>query len=346
LTGAGAAIRLAGRVLPPARGAEVVVATPIGSIETIHESSSAVFDVTYVPTSVGPHRIEIVSTEGGSPVVVGLLPVCVGCRGLAAPPEPPAGRTTEPEEAARRIAALVAELRASVGLAPLAHHDGLARAAHEHARDMRDAGYFSHRGRSGSTPGDRVVAQGVVAPVVYENLALARSAEDAFLALLESPVHLRSIVARDVTHLGVGVASGQTSLRVVVVLARVAETPGGDDPAAHAFAVIGGARAARAQPPVTRDHALDEAAAEAASALAEAQALPVGSTDHAQETASRALANRGLPSARAVIVSVDDLADLAAVEALAAPTARRAGVAVVRATPPDTGLHVVVLLAE
>ncbi len=61
--------------------------------------------------------------------------------------------------------------RTSRGLSPLAKHNQLSRAAQKHARAMADQDFYSHTGKDGSSPGDRLNREGYVGGA-GENIAV------------------------------------------------------------------------------------------------------------------------------------------------------------------------------
>lgn len=104
--------------------------------------------------------------------------------------------TTPPEEAERvaEIVEIINTARADAGVAPLAVHPSLRRAAEVHNFDMTFHDFFSHTGSDGSTPDDRVRREGYDALTVGQLLA-ARSSDaqavvDAWLARSQRDVML------------------------------------------------------------------------------------------------------------------------------------------------------------
>lgn len=84
------------------------------------------------------------------------------------------------EAVSRRVLALTNEARSHArrcgqkhfaSAAPLKLSTALSRAALEHSRDMAKHNYFEHEGRDGSTPAQRVTAQGYKWRATGENLA-------------------------------------------------------------------------------------------------------------------------------------------------------------------------------
>jgi len=103
---------------------------------------------------------------------------------------------------------LVNRARAAAGLVPLAQYDPLRDVAREYARELFSSGYLSHVSRAGQTLPDRIVAAGIAAHVVGENLAYAADVPQAHEALMASPDHRRNILYPLYRLVGIGVVDG------------------------------------------------------------------------------------------------------------------------------------------
>lgn len=81
-------------------------------------------------------------------------------------------------------------------------------AARRHSADMARYGYFSHTGRDGSSPGDRIAAAGYPSNVGWaENIAFGYSTPQAVVAAwMRSEGHRRNILNCRLAAIGVGVA--------------------------------------------------------------------------------------------------------------------------------------------
>src|SRR5262249_9105442 len=85
--------------------------------------------------------------------------------------------------------------RAKVGLPALEADERLTRAAQEHARFMAGRRRMSHRGRGGSSPFQRIEAEGSPSRRAAENIAAGRFAGDALMQTwMHSPGHRRNIL--------------------------------------------------------------------------------------------------------------------------------------------------------
>jgi uncharacterized protein YkwD len=81
--------------------------------------------------------------------------------------------------------------------------------AQAHSVDMAVAGYFSHDGRDGRTPFDRITAAGFAFSVAAENIAAGQRDPDTVLrAWMDSPGHRANILNCLLTRIGVGFATG------------------------------------------------------------------------------------------------------------------------------------------
>lgn len=155
--------------------------------------------------------------------------------------------------------------RAGNGLPPLAWDRDLADVARYHAADMREHRFFAHDSpRSGSLD-DRMAASGYLASVARENLAEAPDVDRAQDGLLRSPGHHANIMAKDVTHVGVGIVRGgladAKNLLFVQVFAAPLEAQSPDEAVGQVLEAIRAAREARRLAPLAT-HAVLESAAE------------------------------------------------------------------------------------
>lgn len=91
--------------------------------------------------------------------------------------------------------------------APLALNSKLTAASDKHALDMATYNYFSHTGRDGSKPWDRMTREGYVWSRAGENIAAgyttARAVVDGWL---KSPGHCANIMSANFKEVGVGYA--------------------------------------------------------------------------------------------------------------------------------------------
>ena len=95
---------------------------------------------------------------------------------------------------------------------PVRWNDALAEASRLHAEDMARHNYFSHSGRDGSQPSDRVEHAGYRWRATGENIAAGqKNAEDAMAAWIKSPGHCAILMDPAYTDMGVAFAVDSAS---------------------------------------------------------------------------------------------------------------------------------------
>ena len=116
----------------------------------------------------------------------------------------PSQRTPE----ACQVFALVNQERAAQGRPALTYDLALAKAAHDHAADMKAHGYFSHDSQDGRTFGQRAKAAGYDGFPSAENIAWGqRDAQAVMASWMGSSGHRRNILGGS-NELGVGYVDG------------------------------------------------------------------------------------------------------------------------------------------
>lgn len=94
----------------------------------------------------------------------------------------------------------------------LAWNDNLAKAAEGHSRAMANQNFFDHKGRDGSTPGDRAELAGYLGGAIGENIAAGQDTPakvvDGWLA---SPGHCANLMSPQFSELGAGYAADPRS---------------------------------------------------------------------------------------------------------------------------------------
>ncbi len=103
-----------------------------------------------------------------------------------------------------RASGAVCNGRAYPAVAPLKLESRLVRAAEKHSQFMRDTNTMSHRGRNGSTVGQRVSAEGYVWSTVGENIAWGqKSVGQVVAAWMDSKTgHCEAIMSGEFKELG------------------------------------------------------------------------------------------------------------------------------------------------
>jgi len=104
------------------------------------------------------------------------------------------------------LVALVNQDRERIGMRPLKHDPTLDGTATRHAKNMAKMGVVAHVLPGGDPPAERLGAAGIRTRRFFENVALARTVEQAHAELWESPSHRMALTDDLITHIGVGVA--------------------------------------------------------------------------------------------------------------------------------------------
>jgi uncharacterized protein YkwD len=126
-----------------------------------------------------------------------------------APPAPV--QSTNPDFGAfeQQVFDLTNQQRAQFGLAPLSLNLTLNDVAEKHSQDMAINNYFSHQGRDGSQPWDRMRSQGYSYSRAAENIAFGQpTAQDVVTAWMNSPGHRQNILDPNLKEIGVGYYNG------------------------------------------------------------------------------------------------------------------------------------------
>jgi len=130
------------------------------------------------------------------------------------PAPQPTGLTSEES----LLLSLINQERTSRGLQPLQVDMRLVGTARAKATDMAVNNYFSHTSPTLGTPYEQMVKAGVTGYSILgaENIAFARSVQEAHTNFMNSDGHRRNILDSRYTHIGVGVVDGSAWGKVVV----------------------------------------------------------------------------------------------------------------------------------
>lgn len=111
--------------------------------------------------------------------------------------------------------ALINQERTNRGLPALVTRNPLTAAARVHSRDMACEDFLSHTGSDGSSPADRVAAQGYDFSALGENIYAGsgpyNSPQQAFQAWMDSPGHRANMLNSTYTSVGIGYRYNQDS---------------------------------------------------------------------------------------------------------------------------------------
>lgn len=122
-------------------------------------------------------------------------------------------------EVARRLFALVNEVRVERGLTPLEWSDVAAQVAGDHAEDMVETRFVGHVSPTTGSAIDRFARARIDGVVIRENVARGYGPYEIHASLMDSPGHRANILADDVTHVGIGVVLGapETSAEIAPI---------------------------------------------------------------------------------------------------------------------------------
>jgi uncharacterized protein YkwD len=217
--------------------------------------------------------VEIQAEEKGSELLAANFPVHCG----EDPPNsvPLAPQQPEPPAAMeKKLFELINAERSIAGLQPLAWDDAVASVAREVSEARREA----IKG-GGSVPSD--IVQGlkkvdVISPLVLQNSAQARSAEDAATRFLMSPAHRVHYLSAEATHAGIGVAAltdraGKPSAIVTELFVKELQPLDVAELREKIYGALARRRSEARAPALRKDAGLEETAQKYASELAAAR---------------------------------------------------------------------------
>jgi uncharacterized protein YkwD len=117
-------------------------------------------------------------------------------------------RSSVREDLEAKMLDLVNEERQKAGLKPVAADPEMTVVARAHSKDMFAKGFFAHVNVEGKDPFDRMRAGSVKFRTAGENLALARTLQQAHNGLMNSPGHRANILQPRFGRLGIGILDG------------------------------------------------------------------------------------------------------------------------------------------
>lgn len=123
--------------------------------------------------------------------------------------------------------------RAQNGLGPLSFDSALADIARAHSRDMQQRDFFAHDSPFTGSLQDRLDRAGYLSSLARENIGEGGDVDKTQDALLASPGHHANIMARDVSHVGIGIVKvGDGPMQRLLVTQVFAQPVKAQDPAA------------------------------------------------------------------------------------------------------------------
>lgn len=303
----------------------------------------------------GVYQLEVLAEGAHGPEVAANFPLHCGVqppRTLRVTVET-VGPGVSAEAVARANFEYLNEARRVRGLPVLQWDASAARAAVDHSRDMRDHDYVGHVSPRTGNVRDRLLARGVKAVLMLENVARGYGPRAVHDSLMHSPGHRVNMVSPEVTHVGIGVVFGPPESsradapRPVFVTQNFFKAPGA------------GAPVAREQPGAIRAR-VDEARRKAdlprlpwdprlsAVAQKEAEARARGRAG-AGDALRGQVFSLGFSAVALHQASSPDFDALASLDVFSAPPARAVGIGVAQAKKrgSDPGqFWIVVLVAE
>lgn len=197
---------LSGKVLGDYRNPKLTLSDVMGKVSSPAATPGDSFRAEVAcGDRAGRIQVEIAAERGGSPALVARFPVACGLDlPTSVPVDEPDPWPAEPGKQEQRMLQELNGERTAVGLKPLAWDDALAGVARGISESIREG---VRRG-SYEIPGDvveRLKKVGVASPLVLQNPAQARSAEEALQQLLSSPGHRANVMNPDVNRAGMGI---------------------------------------------------------------------------------------------------------------------------------------------
>ena len=123
----------------------------------------------------------------------------------------------------QQVVALTNQIRAQNGLTPLTLDLKLNASAEAHSQDMAIQNYFSHQGRNGSLPWDRMRSQGYTYSRAAENIAFGQSTpEQVVNDWMNSEGHRRNILDPNLKDIGVGYYNGYWTQNFGTLMSAIA----------------------------------------------------------------------------------------------------------------------------
>jgi len=288
---------LAGTLQPPYGRPKVVVTAPSGAVETPPLTAQGrAFSGALRCAERGRYQVEVLGEDKGGPTVLANFPWYCG-------QAPPVLGTTAVEleapwrdarDAEQQVLGLMNRDRQRAHLPALPLDDKLSAVARAHCQDMVEHKFVAHLSPRSGAPADRVRRAGLVAAIVSENLAQARSPKEIEDGLMGSPGHRGNILDPRVSRVGIGAQEtvGVAGVRQLVVTQLFVSEPATADlrdAPARVVRTLQAQRAAARQPELLVDAELNELAGRTAAGIASGQIA---------ENHADALLDQALPTLR------------------------------------------------
>jgi uncharacterized protein YkwD len=262
--------RLVGTYVNP----KIIISNPAGQLETPSVPPGQAFHAE-LRCADHPGRIQVqieAEDKGSERAVANFGVACAMDQPTSVAIAAPApGKPVDIASEEKKLFELVNGERTAAGLSPVAWDDSVARVARDIAETQRD------RSQKGSTKEidvvERLKQADVSSPLVLQNPARARSAEDAHARFAASSAHRANYMNPSITHAGIGIASttDASGPSLIVTELFVREPPPVDPKAVRdqLRSAIARRRSDARASPLASDKALEDVAQRTATALAE-----------------------------------------------------------------------------
>jgi uncharacterized protein YkwD len=271
-------LRIQGQLARKVRDPTLAITDPSGRVTRAALPPGRRVDHRLTFPDPGIYSVELLATGDAGVTVVANFPVAVGVAHAPVAPaasDGPVERDTD--EVSERLFALIRRERAQHDLPALRIDRRLVDVALAHSRDMQEHDFIAHTSKRTGEAQDRIVAAGLSATVVLENIGRGYSAGEIHAGLMASPGHRSNILSPDVRELGIGVVSEPEGDRLAFLATQIftklsREVPAGQGPKIVAE-VVAELRKQKGLPRVTLDPGLSRAAQRAAERFAKKPSL-------------------------------------------------------------------------
>lgn len=205
----GSTLKIIGRLSTGYAGAKAVMSVPddrVVRLPTGHFGNQMTVEVP-LTADEGRYTVEIVASGGAGTEVLALWELDTGEAGPALP-RVQAGPGAAPMlrgAPAARLFTMINRERKRLGMKALTWESALVKSAESHSGAMALAGLAAHRLPGGLGPDERLARAGIQTQRFYENVAMARTLEQAHAELWASPSHRMAMLDPDVNRVGIGV---------------------------------------------------------------------------------------------------------------------------------------------
>ncbi|MBC7792243.1 MAG: CAP domain-containing protein [Clostridia bacterium] len=345
----GASVRLRGHLLEPFEDPELFVTRSDGSTfkKAVSGKRARTFSGIVDCPGKGRQQVEVIGNGPRGPQVLANFPVwCDDDAPASVRIEVPSLGSMDVADVEQVIFERVNAERREFRLPAVVWDERSARMARGHSDDMLQHDFVGHVSKTTGGPSDRARAAGVASPLLLENVAFAHSAEEAHAGLMNSPGHRANILNAEVTHVGIGIVTaestgdGSPELYVTEVFTRVVSPVSMNDARITVLHAMEDQRAKAHLPPMDSDRTLEN--------LAQTFATNLGRTSGEARAPSLERATRKYASVTTEIVIIAD-ANRATSDRLMRASAAGIGIGIAQGHHPqlgDNALYVVIIIGH